>query len=122
MTATNSIYALQTFSEPPRQDIVVLSACKIRTWQHKDIAQVRTHLNDPAMWSFLSADYPGEVSTEFAAHYLAAYSANSHAYFFAAAWLDSDEVIGGVFAELGQDIHRKSAEYGGWRARIGAPA
>ena len=105
------------FTEPPQQDIAILSKCKIRTWQRKDIAQVRQYLDDASVWRYLSADYPGGFSLKLAEHYLAIYTSNQNAFFFAAALLDSDEVIGGVSAELGTGVHSKSAEYGGWLAK-----
>jgi [ribosomal protein S5]-alanine N-acetyltransferase len=117
MTAADGLHQLLTLTEAPRQEIALLANCKIRTWQRKDIPQVKQHLGDRLMWRFLSADFPGTVTSEFAEHYLSSYSANDKAFFFAAATLDSDEAIGGVFAERGTDIHSQSAEYGGWLAR-----
>lgn len=117
MNAKHGLHGLRTFTEAPRQEIALLGGCRIRTWQRKDIPQVHHHLGNPEMWRFLSADFPGMVTAEFAEHYLASYSANANAFFFAAAAMDSDEAIGGVFAERGSDIHSQSAEYGGWLAR-----
>jgi [ribosomal protein S5]-alanine N-acetyltransferase len=117
MTTADRPLALLTFAEATPCTIAVMGDCKLRSWQRKDIAQVFRHLSDPHMWRYLSADLPGEITPEFAEHYLASYSSNDNAFFFAAATLDSDEVIGGVFAEMGTDIHSRSAEYGGWLAR-----
>ncbi len=117
MPANTDSPAFRTFTEAPQSTIAVLGGCKIRTWQRKDIAQVHQHLNDPHMWRYLSADFPGSISAQFAEHYLASYGASENALFFAAATLDSDEVIGGVFAERGIDIHSQSVEYGGWLAK-----
>jgi [ribosomal protein S5]-alanine N-acetyltransferase len=117
MNAKTGPNGFRRFAEAPRQKIAELTHCRLRSWQLDDIPLVHQHLNDPLMWRFLSADFPGTVSLEFAEHYLASYSANNQAVFFAAAALDSDEAIGGVFAELGTDIHARSAEYGGWLAR-----
>jgi [ribosomal protein S5]-alanine N-acetyltransferase len=101
----------------PAREIAVLKACRIRSWQRKDIDLVSRHLNDPDMWSFLSTTFNGGLSPEQAEHYLAALSTQPGTFFFAAALLGTDEAIGGICGELGTGLHSRSADLGGWLAR-----
>jgi RimJ/RimL family protein N-acetyltransferase len=112
-----AIRFVQGFIEPPQQCILTLPGVRVRSFRRSDVPAVMRALADPLMRRYFSLDFRGEVDEEAVEYYLYTYHARPFSFNFAGAALDTDEVIGCVNAQLGEGVHARSAEYGGWMAR-----
>jgi [ribosomal protein S5]-alanine N-acetyltransferase len=114
---TNRQAQLLRFTAPAPQEIASLRQCRVRSWQDKDLPAMCSHLSDAQMWPHLASAFAGGMDAARAEHCLAWFLNSQHAFCFAVALLDSDEVVGGLTAEIGSGFHGRSAEIHGWLAR-----
>jgi [ribosomal protein S5]-alanine N-acetyltransferase len=112
-----AIRFVQGFVEPPQQCILTLPQVRVRSFRLSDVPTVVRIMADPSMRRYFSLDFENGVNQETIEYYLWTYHRRPASFMFAGATIDTDEVIGCVNAQLGQGVHARSAEYGGWMAR-----
>ena len=92
-----------------------LDRCTVRPWADADRAALVRHANDREVWRNLRDRFPHPYTPEAAEQWLAYLAPTDPLTHFA---IEVDgEAAGGVGFEIGQDVHRRSAEIGYWLGR-----
>jgi ribosomal-protein-alanine N-acetyltransferase len=92
-----------------------LDHCTVRPWADGDRAALVRHANDRDVWRNLRDRFPNPYTPEAAEDWLA-YLAHTDPLTHFAIEVDG-EAAGGIGFEIGQDVHRRSAEIGYWLGR-----
>jgi [ribosomal protein S5]-alanine N-acetyltransferase len=92
-----------------------LEHCTVRPWADADRAALQRHANDREIWRNLRDRFPHPYTPEAAEAWLAHLAQAEPLTHFA---IEVDgEAAGGIGFEIGQDVHRRSAEIGYWLGR-----
>lgn len=92
-----------------------LDHCTVRPWADADRAALVRHADDREIWRNLRDRFPHPYTPEAAKQWLA-YLAQSDPLTHFAIEVDG-AAVGGIGFEIGQDVHRRSAEIGYWLGR-----
>jgi ribosomal-protein-alanine N-acetyltransferase len=92
-----------------------LEHCAVRPWADGDRAALVRHANEREIWRNLRDRFPHPYTPEAAEQWLAYLAQTDPLTHFA---IDVDgEAAGGIGFEIGEDVHRRSAEIGYWLGR-----
>jgi ribosomal-protein-alanine N-acetyltransferase len=106
------------FQPPPREELFEVDGARVRSFALQDCATVAQHLSDPSMSRHFSFEFGGAALNERDGElYLMNLHNRPRSLNYAGALLGSDEVIGSLNAQLGEGVHGRVAEFGGWMAR-----
>lgn len=91
-----------------------IGTCTIRNWRADDAPSLVRYADNKKIWIHLRDAFPHPYSLTDAERFLAMAARQDPKTFFAIA--DDTEAIGGIGLNLGEDVHRFSAEIGYWLA------
>lgn len=92
-----------------------LEHCTVRPWAEADRPALVRHANDRDIWRNLRDRFPHPYTPEAAEQWLAFLAQSDPLTHFAIEV--EGESAGGIGFEIGQDVHRRSAEIGYWLGR-----
>jgi RimJ/RimL family protein N-acetyltransferase len=106
------------FEPPPREELFVAEGVRVRSFEREDSAAIARHLADPLMWQHFSVDFDGgELTARDGEVYLIRLHRRPRSLNYGGELVQTGQIIGCLNAQLGEGVHGRCAEFGGWMAR-----